>query len=324
MLFNSSKLLLANTMMIGVIMTICSNNWISMWMGLELSLLSFIPFIQTDNLMSSESMIKYFIIQSVASTMMLFSVVIMLIGVNMMNETIMTIAMLMKLGSVPFHNWVLMIIEMLSYYTMFSLLTILKAPPLLIMYQINSMNLFIPIILSMIFSAILCLNQASIRKTLAYSSIFNISLMLIIMDSMNMLVLYLAFYSIMMITMTNIIKNLKINFINQMVMNEFNNSIKMNLWINMLSMSGFPPMIGFLGKMMVIQTLIQKNEFLLLLILLLSSMLVTMFYTRMAFTSMMLTISTKKWNKHYTSTLYYPMVVNIIFTPVFISLTSIL
>nr|YP_010278716.1 NADH dehydrogenase subunit 2 [Changbaninus pleiospicules]UKE80313.1 NADH dehydrogenase subunit 2 [Changbaninus pleiospicules] len=323
MLFNSTKLLLTNTMMIGVIMTICSNNWISMWMGLEMSLLSFIPFMQTKNSISSESMIKYFIMQSVASTMLLFSVVIMLIGVNMMNEMIMSMAMLIKLGSAPFHNWVLMIIETMNYYTMFSMLTILKLPPLTIMYQINTKMLIIPILMGMIMGAVFCLNQSSMRKTLGYSSIYNMSLMLITINSYKIMVIYMVLYSTSLIMLIMIVKHMKINFINQMMLNEHNNFLKINLWMNMLSMGGFPPLIGFLSKMLVIQFILHKMEYMLAFVLLTTSMLVMMFYMRMAFTSMISYSSFKKWSNYSNLTEMTIMTLNLTLTPMLISLTVI-
>nr|YP_010272355.1 NADH dehydrogenase subunit 2 [Phlogotettix cyclops]UKE80352.1 NADH dehydrogenase subunit 2 [Phlogotettix cyclops] len=323
MLFNSTKLLLTNTMMIGVIMTICSNNWISMWMGLEISLLSFIPFMQTDNQISSESMIKYFIMQSAASTMMLLSVVTMLVGGSMFDEIIMTVAMLIKIGSVPFHNWVIMIIESLSYYTIFTLLTILKIPPLSILYQTSSQMLNIPIMLSMVISSISCLNQSSVRKTLGYSSIYNMAMIMLVINSYCIMLVYLILYSITMIMLINMTKKLKINFINQMLINEHNMNIKINLWLNMLSMGGFPPLIGFIGKLLVIQMMILNNEVLLMVIMVLTSMLVIMFYMRMAFTSLMSISLSKKWMTNKTNSSYFIMLTNLTLTPLMISLSSI-
>nr|ATD52961.1 NADH dehydrogenase subunit 2 [Phlogotettix sp. EMHAU-2015-Zz052705] len=323
MSINSTKILLTNTMMIGVIMTICSNNWISMWMGLEISLLSFIPFMQTDNQVSSESMIKYFIMQSAASTMMLLSVVTMLIGGSILDEIIMTVAMLIKIGSVPFHNWVIMVIESLGYYTIFTLLTILKIPPLSILYQTSSQMLNIPIILSMIISSISCLNQSSVRKTLGYSSIYNMAMLMLVINSYYIMMTYLILYSTTMIMLIFLTKKLKINFINQMLINEHDMTIKINLWLNMLSMGGFPPLIGFISKLLVIQMLIFNNEVLLMTIMVLTSMLVIMFYMRMAFTSLMSISLSKKWMKNKTNFSYFIMLMNLTLTPLMISLSTI-
>nr|ASM41878.1 NADH dehydrogenase subunit 2 [Scaphoideus varius] len=324
MTMNSTKLLLANTMMIGVIMTICSNNWVSMWMGLEMSLLSFIPFMQTKNVISSESMIKYFIMQSVASTLLLLSVVIMLVvEAFMMNEMVMSMAMLIKLGSAPFHNWVILIIETMNYLTMIIMLTLLKIPPLLIMFQVNSSMLMLPIILGMIVGSMFGLNQSSMRKTIGYSSIFNMSLVLTSINSFNITIVYMTLYSISLFLLVNTIKYLKINFISQMILNEHNAFMKINLWINMLSMGGFPPLIGFLSKMLVIQLMLQNNEYLLTFLLVMTSMLVMAFYMRLAFTSMISYSTSKKWNNNSNFTEISMFSMNLLITPLIITLTSI-
>nr|ATD52999.1 NADH dehydrogenase subunit 2 [Psammotettix sp. EMHAU-2015-Zz053036] len=324
MFSNLTKLTLTNTMMIGVIMVVCSNNWLSMWMGLELSMLSFIPLMQNKFKTSSEAMIKYFIVQSAASTMFLFSVIYMLIGVNIMNEMIMTMAMLIKLGSAPFHNWMIIMIEMIDFQSMFVLLTVMKLPALSIMYQINSSMLIIPIIISMIISSISCINQTSIRKTLGYSSIFNISLMMTSINKINIMFIYLLAYSIMLGMMIYIMKSLKINFINQMVFNEFSYLIKINIWINMLSMGGFPPTTGFLVKILILQNISMNMNMLIIWTFILTSLITMMFYTRLAFSSILSSSSYKKWIINKNKTNYSMMAVNIIFPPVILTLTSIL
>nr|YP_010478333.1 NADH dehydrogenase subunit 2 [Nesophrosyne sp. 58 GMB-2012]UVI59777.1 NADH dehydrogenase subunit 2 [Nesophrosyne sp. 58 GMB-2012] len=322
MYFNSTKILLVNTMMIGVIMVNCSNNWISMWMGLELVLMSFIPFMQNENLLSSEAMIKYFIVQSIASTMFLFSITIMLVGDSMMtqlNEIILTTSMLIKLGSAPFHSWVLMILEPLGILPLMAMLTIMKLPPLIVMHQINTKILTMPILLGMIISSVACLNQTSIRKTLGYSSIYNMSLMMIIIPSIIETTLFLTMYTLMMIPLGKNIKTLKINYINQMITSNFNGWIKLTLWINMLSMAGFPPLMGFFMKIMVMQKTINENQMLILLFLVMTSMLVLLFYMRLTFTSLLTSNSFKKWMLLSKPIYQYMFVLNIIMTPMICS-----
>nr|WRK21505.1 NADH dehydrogenase subunit 2 [Selenocephalus sp.] len=321
MKFNSTKLLLVNVMVIGVTMTICSNNWISMWLGLEISLLSFIPLMQNNKLISSESMIKYFIMQSIASTVFLISVVILLIGVNMNNEMMMTIAMLMKIGLAPFHNWILLVIESLEYYTVFMMLTIMKLPPMTILYYQSNMNLLnIPILLSMVLSAVMCLNQSSIKKILGFSSIFNMSLVLILINEYNFMLMFLFIYSITLMLFIQFINPLKINYINQMKVNEFNSMVKFNLWFNTLSMGGFPPLIGFMGKLMVIQVLIQNNLILLLTIMILTSMLVMVFYMRMVFSMLLTNFTSQKWSMMKSNTNYFNMSLNLLVSPIFMTM----
>nr|YP_010478384.1 NADH dehydrogenase subunit 2 [Nesophrosyne sp. 15 GMB-2012]UVI59828.1 NADH dehydrogenase subunit 2 [Nesophrosyne sp. 15 GMB-2012] len=322
MYFNSTKILLANTMMIGVIMVNCSNNWISMWMGLELVLMSFIPIMQNENLLSSEAMIKYFIVQSIASTMFLFSISIMLVGDSMMaelNEFFLTTSMLIKLGSAPFHSWVLMIVEPLSIFPLVSMLTIMKLPPMIVLHQVNTKFLTIPILLGMFISSVACLNQTSMRKTLGYSSIYNMSLMMIILPSMIETTLFLSIYTVMLILLGKMINIFKINYINQMISNNFNNWISLTLWLNMLSMAGFPPLMGFFMKIMVMQKAINENQMLMMISLMMTSMLVLLFYMRLTFTSMLTFNSFKKWMLLTNPYNQFMMMLNILASPILCS-----
>nr|WRK21453.1 NADH dehydrogenase subunit 2 [Hecalus sp.] len=326
MFLNSTKIILTNSMMIGVIMTICSNNWISMWMGLEMSLLSFIPIMQnTKNINSSESMMTYFIVQSVASMIFMFSVIVMLIGVNMMNEMLLMLSMLIKLGVAPFHNWVMMIIEALNYITLFNMLTLLKVPPLFIISQTNTKYLTVPIIMSMMIGSILCINQCSLRKIIGFSSIFNISLMLVLISTnLNLTYYFLMIYSSMMLMLIMTTKNLKTSFISQLSMMDFNIWLKLNMWMNMLSIMGFPPFMGFTIKLMLIQSMIMNNQMILMSTMLITSMLTMTFYTRLAFTSMLCYFSTKKWNKMLKNkSMYFLILLNFTLTPMTMTMTTV-
>lgn len=293
-------------------------------MGLEISLLSFIPFIINRNKTRSESIIKYFIIQRVASTMFLFRVIYILIGVNIINEIILTISILIKLGAAPFHNWVLIIIERINYFTIFTLLTVLKVPPLTILYNINRKILTIAILLRIIIRSIACLNQTSIRKTIGYSSIYNIRLILISINKFNILITFITIYSSYIFLLTMIIKIIKINFINQLVFNEFNPWLKINLWLNILSIRGFPLTIGFMAKLLIIQTLIRDKRIITMIIIILTSMLVMIFYTRLAFTSIIISQSFKKWTLSKNKPLLFLITINVSITPIIITLIRIL
>nr|YP_010757452.1 NADH dehydrogenase subunit 2 [Zahniserius cylindricus]WEU77795.1 NADH dehydrogenase subunit 2 [Zahniserius cylindricus] len=326
MLFNSTKLTLSNTMMIGVIMTICANNWITMWIGMEMVLISFIPLMNsTKNSSSSESMVKYFIMQTISSTMFMFSVICMLIGVSMLlNEIMLMTSMIIKMGSAPFHNWVLMVIESIEYSIVLIFLTILKIPPLTVMYHINSKFLTIPVMMGLIISSVSCINQSSMRKTLVFSSIFNLSLMLTSITKFNLMFTFLLVYSTNLMFLTEIFKYMKINYINQIMFNEFSLWMKLNVWINLLSLSGFPPSIGFVTKLMIIQELISMNQLLLTMILMLSSLLVLLFYTRMAFSSMMISYSFKKWSITIkTKPAHFIMSMSILIFPIILTMKTV-
>nr|WRK21479.1 NADH dehydrogenase subunit 2 [Nelidina sp. n.] len=314
MYFNLTKLLLVNVMMIGVIMTICSNNWMSMWIGMEISLISFIPLIQNKNSLSSESMIKYFIIQSSSSTLFLFSIVYMLIGVNLFNKSLLLVSILIKIGSSPFHNWVIMVVEFMDFMSMIYLFTVLKMPPLYILYLVNSKFMLFPMIMSFL-TSILCINQSSTPKILGYSSIFNMGSLMTTINNLKIMIVYIMIYSIMLTSILILLMNLKIKFINQMIFSEFNSWIKMNVWISMLSLSGFPPLLGFINKMLILQNLAKFNLMNLMFILLLTSMLINLFYIRMTFSSMFKLFLFKKWTYPYSSKMISVMLFINLFSP---------
>nr|YP_010502888.1 NADH dehydrogenase subunit 2 [Nephotettix malayanus]UXD78665.1 NADH dehydrogenase subunit 2 [Nephotettix malayanus] len=325
MMMNSTKFLLTNTTMIGVIVTVCSNNWISLWIGMEISMLSFIPLMMSNKITSSQSMIQYFIVQSLASTMFLFSIISMLVGVNMeVNEMMMVISMLIKIGIVPFHNWVLNIIESIDYMIMFFLLTVMKLPPLTAMYQINSSMLTIPMLISLMVSSISSLNQSSLRKMLGFSSIYNMTLVISSISTIKISLIFMLIYSINMFMLVFMIESMKINFINQFVFNEFTFWVKMNLWINMLSMAGFPPLMGFLSKMIIIQMLISLNEIFLVSFIMMTSLLILMFYTRLVFSSMLISSTFKKWTLNFNKPLHFIMISNFLFTFSLLTMNSLM
>ncbi|RCK67899.1 hypothetical protein DT076_19060 [Desertihabitans brevis] len=77
-------------------------------MGLEINLLSFIPLIRDNKLISTEASLKYFLTQALASSVFLFATILFLLNSNKINsnfliEIIIFSSLLLKRGSAPFH-----------------------------------------------------------------------------------------------------------------------------------------------------------------------------------------------------------------------------
>nr|YP_010035020.1 NADH dehydrogenase subunit 2 [Parazyginella tiani]QOX09864.1 NADH dehydrogenase subunit 2 [Parazyginella tiani] len=282
---NSSKLLFSLTMMIGIIMSISSNNWITIWCGLEISLISIIPMMISSLVLSSESTMKYFIVQSISSSMLMMSMLIMIMKGDYNYNYMLTTSLLIKTGVAPFHNWVLTVIEGLNLWMVLIILTINKVAPItLLSYTTNTIMMII--MLTMILGSISGLNQNSFSKLIGYSSIFNMGLIMSIIKINLMWIYYLTIYSFMMLMLIfNLIK-WKINFLNQSMMSEFLLN-KMSLWLNILSMGGMPPLLGFSIKYMVITHLISIKMISLVSMMVMMSLITMFFYLRMSFMSMM-------------------------------------
>nr|YP_010415470.1 NADH dehydrogenase subunit 2 [Atkinsoniella nigrita]USC52161.1 NADH dehydrogenase subunit 2 [Atkinsoniella nigrita] len=294
MSLNLTKLLYYTTMIIGVMVCICSNNWMMIWAGLEISLMSFLPLMTSNSMLSSESMMKYFIIQGMSSALMMFGVMFMLIDFFYSNY-ILTMSLMLKIGISPFHNWVLSVIDGLNYECVFFLLTFMKISPLMIMSYINVM-LWIPILISLVVGATLGINQNSMRKMLGYSSIYNLGFICSCISEISLWIIYMLIYSFMLMSMIFMISKLNVSYFNQVMMNEFDLKIKLSFWLMMLSFGGIPPMLGFLNKLMLFEFMIYSNQMLVLFFMIISSLIVMFYYIRSTFMSIMISSMIMKWN----------------------------
>nr|ATD86002.1 NADH dehydrogenase subunit 2 [Centrotus cornutus] len=278
-------------MVMGVTIAISSNNWLMIWLGLELSMMCFIPIMSKKYKLNSESCIKYFIIQSLSSAIMMMGVIMMAIW-NL--SLILLMSIMLKLGVSPFHTWVVSIIEGMDFYPIFIMFTLMKVAPINMVSYLNE-NLIFFIIMGLLVGSMAGLNQNSVKKILAYSSIFNISLILSSISSSEIWVEFFILYSISLMMLNHLMMKLNLNFINQVILNNFKVPIKICCWITFLSMGGFPPLMGFFGKLLVIKFLIMNNQYMISVIMVMTSLIVMFFYTRVVMLSIIMFFNMPKW-----------------------------
>nr|ADW41338.1 NADH dehydrogenase subunit 2 [Drosophila robusta] len=303
---NSSKILFLMMMIIGTLITVTSNSWLAAWMGLEINLLSFIPLMSdSNNFKSTEASLKYFLTQALASTVLLFSVILLMLNNNLneiMNESYISMmilsTLLLKSGAAPFHFWFPNLMEGLTWMNALLLLTWQKIAPLMLISYLNSKNfLMVSVILSVIIGAIGGLNQTSLRKLMAFSSINHLGWMLsALMMNESTWLIYFSFYSFLsfvLIFMFNIFKCFHLN----QLFSWFTQSktIKFTLFMNFLSLGGLPPFLGFLPKWIVIQQLTFFNQYFQLVILLTSTLITLFFYLRICYSAFMLNYYENNW-----------------------------
>nr|ASY98184.1 NADH dehydrogenase subunit 2 [Mantis religiosa] len=304
---NSTKILFLFTLISGVLISLCANSWMGAWMGLEINLLSFIPLLSSNkNMFSTEASLKYFLIQAIASSSLLFLILLKtntyemfyLMKTSTWNNLIM-IPLLMKIASAPFHWWLPSVVEGLSWMNCFIILSIQKIAPLMLISYLLSNNLFIQlmIISSAIIGAIGGINQISLRKILSFSSINHIGWMLttMIMGS-NLWWMYFIIYTINIISIISLTAMINLSYISQ-TFNIMNNKkiIKFTLFISMLSLGGLPPFLGFFPKWIAIQFMAQNLMIFTSSILIMSSLLTLYYYMRMMYTTLMITNSEITW-----------------------------
>nr|YP_011010173.1 NADH dehydrogenase subunit 2 [Halobates melleus]WPW46697.1 NADH dehydrogenase subunit 2 [Halobates melleus] len=302
----STKILMLTTTLMSTMLVLSSENWFSMWMGLEINMLSFIPLMEdSKNLMSSESKMIYFIIQSMASMMLLFTITmnpLIMINENMINYMAMsmiTLSMSMKIGMAPMHLWFINMMKKLKWNNCMMLMTWQSIAPLYILSNTNN-NIFminVLAILSALIGAIGGINQTSLKKIMAYSSINHLGWITtcIIYDN-DTWMKYLIIYSMIIIILTNNFMKKSINFINQMNINIKTKTEKISIIMMMLSLGGLPPFLGFLPKWLVIQSLINNECKITIMILMMTSMITLFYYMRMITPIIMMNNYINKWN----------------------------
>nr|AIG23501.1 NADH dehydrogenase subunit 2 [Philander frenatus] len=336
------------SLLLGTTMTLISNHWLTAWMGLEINTLAIIPLMtKPHHPRSTESAIKYFMIQATASMIILFSAIFNASTSNQWTtgqisntsaSFMMTIALAMKLGLTPFHFWVPEVIQGIPLLSGMLLLTWQKIAPISIFYQISpSLNMSLLMILS-ITSTLLGgwggLNQTQMRKILAYSSIAHMGWMtIIIMIFPSLTILNFTLYLASTITMFMLLNHSSSTKINSLSI-LWNKSTPMMtiITLTLLSLGGLPPLTGFMPKWLILQELINFNNIPLAMMLALSTLLNLFFYMRIIYSSALTMFPSTnnaklQWTLHSHKTILLIPTLTIIsslllpMTPMFITLT---
>nr|AIT96014.1 NADH dehydrogenase subunit 2 [Accipiter striatus] len=296
-----TKLLISLSLTLGTTITISSTHWLMAWAGLELNTLAIIPFIsKSHHPRSIEAAIKYFLVQATASTLLLFSSMTNAWATgqwditqltNPTSSLLLTVAIAMKLGLVPFHFWFPEVMQGSPLITALLLSTMMKFPPttLLLMasHSLNPTLLTILAIASVTIGGWMGLNQTQLRKILAFSSIAHLG-WLAAVTIYNPKLALLTFYLYTLMTTTvfltlNSTKALKLSTL--MTSWTKNLSLNATLMLTLLSLAGLPPLTGFLPKWLTIQELTKQEMAATATTLAILSLLGLFFYLRLAYHS---------------------------------------
>nr|YP_010519673.1 NADH dehydrogenase subunit 2 [Furcilarnaca armata]UXP34227.1 NADH dehydrogenase subunit 2 [Furcilarnaca armata] len=302
-----AQCLFISTLISGSLISISANSWFSAWMGLEINLLSFIPLMSNPkNTLSNEATLKYFLIQALASITFLFTTTFMqmythssLPLVDNLFSMLIISTLLMKMGAAPFHFWFPGTMEGLNWKNCFILMTWQKIAPLILLSYLVKMNLLtlLIIILSVIIGSLGGLNQTSLRKLLAYSSINHMGWMIAAMFcGENLWELYFLTYSLLTLTLIYMFSILSVFHFNQnfMIIND-SQPLKLLLFLTLLSLGGLPPFLGFLPKWIVIQSLIALHSYFICFIMILMTLITLFYYIRLSFTALLITYPQMKY-----------------------------
>lgn len=275
--------------------------------------------IKKNNLNNSEASLNYFLVQSFASAIFLFSIIIFIIDFKIIFYITMidwldinllilieliSLTLILKLGVAPFHFWFPNVIENISWINNIILITWQKIPSIIIlMYIINCSFFYIIFILITTFvGAIGGLNQISLRKILSFSSINHIGWIIIaLIFNENIWIIYFLIYSFLNICIILTFKIFQIFYLNQ-IYSFFINSyfLKFRLIVPLISLGGLPPFLGFFPKWIIIQSIIYINISFIIIFIIIISLITLYYYLKIGIASFIFNYDELNWRlKNY-------------------------
>lgn len=288
--FKPYRLFLFSILGFGAVLSLSAENWLAIWVGLEINLYCFVPLllIRGKN-QEKEAAVKYFISQAVPSAIMVFAF-ILYSGVAINISSIIFLSLLIKLGIAPVHFWLPSVIGAISWEICWVLRTIQKLAPIIIIFRANSYSPLILVYcagLSRVIGGIGGFNQTLFRVILAYSSIGHIGWILAGRLVRNGAALfYFLNYLLIISALIFFLSTNKIS--GGRFVHKLNNKFFI-FFLLFFSLGGLPPLMGFYPKIIVLSCLAEDRFFVLSFILILGSVLNLYYYLKLIFLSLLAT-----------------------------------
>ena len=307
---------------LGMFFMVSSNDIILFYLGLELQSLSLyiLASIDRDNLKSSESGIKYFILSALSSGLLLYGCSLLygftgstnfdLIKDLLTKENtgavfamvFILVGLAFKVSAVPFHMWTPDVYEgaptsITNYFAVVPkvaglavLIKFMFIPFSNILAEWQTIIIFISIA-SMILGAVAAIGQKNIKRLLAYSSIGHVGYALAgvatgVVSGYESSIVYISIYVIMNIGAFSCLYLLKKN-------NEYKENISdlsgiskkhpilaISFLIILFSLAGIPPLGGFFAKFYVFTAVIEQKMYALAIIGLLTTVISAFYYLK--------------------------------------------
>ena len=307
---------------LGMFFMVSSNDLILFYLGLELQSLSLyiLASIDRDNLRSTESGIKYFVLSALSSGLLLYgcsllygftgstNFEVIASQLNKENEgavfamVFILVGLAFKVSAVPFHMWTPDVYEgaptsITSYFAVVPkvaglalLIKFMFVPFSNILLEWQTIVIFISIA-SMILGAVAAMIQKNFKRLLAYSSIGHIGYALAgvatgAIPGYQSAIVYISIYVIMNIgafSCLYLLKNdgqYRENISDLSGISKKNPLLAISLLIILFSLAGVPPLGGFFAKFYVFVAVLEKEMYTLAIIGLLTTVMSAFYYLK--------------------------------------------
>nr|YP_010574523.1 NADH dehydrogenase subunit 2 [Succinea arundinetorum]UZH97777.1 NADH dehydrogenase subunit 2 [Succinea arundinetorum] len=260
-------------------LSLTSSDWFLSWFYMEMMLMFFYSLFFKLNwdILSNFSSMKYFIIQSLASMLLLVTGlgVFFHSDLNLLLNFIFFLSLLIKLGVYPFHFWVIPILKNLNLLMTFLLLYLMKIIPLsfmnLILYEFYQDKLMLMMVvflsfMTMFMGSLMGNNFLSFNSMLGSSSINHSGWFLLSMIGglfWYYFMMYGLIFSFLLVSMFSL------------------NGL--TTFFSLIGMSGLPPFAVFFAKLKVLSFLIYNNYLFFLIMIIVLSVFSLMYYLKFSF-----------------------------------------
>ena len=307
---------------LGMFFMVSSNDLILFYLGLELQSLALyiLAAIDRDNLRSSESGIKYFILSALSSGLLLYGCSLLYgftgstnfeIILNQLDKTnngaifamvFILVGLAFKISAVPFHMWTPDVYEgsptsITSYFAavpkvagLAVLIKFMSIPVSYFLLEWQTIIIFISIA-SMILGAIAAIGQKNIKRLLAYSSIGHIGYALAgvstgVITGYKSTIVYITIYVIMNIGAFSCLYLMKKDGQYKENISDLSGISKKSpllafaFLIVLFSLAGIPPLAGFFAKFYIFTAVLEQEMYALAIIGLLTTVISAFYYLR--------------------------------------------
>ena len=308
---------------LGMMLMISSNDLIVFYLGLELQSLALyvLASFNRDNVLSSESGLKYFVLSALSSGLLLYGCSLVYGFSGSTNFTYISttstnieygvifglvfiiVGLAFKISAVPFHMWApdvyqgsptavtLFFAALPKVAALTVFIRFLYTPFVNLIDQWQTIIVFISVA-SMVFGAVAAIGQSNLKRLIAYSSIGHMGYALAGLASgtnqgIQSSVTYISIYLVMTLAFFSCLfmlrkKNIFYEKIDDLSGLSTNHPmLSISLLVVLFSLAGIPPLAGFFAKFYIFMAVIEQSMYFLAIVGLLSTVVAAFYYLRL-------------------------------------------